>query len=129
MMKYISTRGNAPELSFEDVLLTGLASDGGLYVPKELPQFSLEEIESWRDLPYTELAFKVIYPFVEGSVDAESLKRMLASVYNNSVFGHKAIAPLQQIDHNKYVLELFHGPTLAFKDFRSEERRVGKECR
>lgn len=117
MMKYISTRGNAPELSFEDVLLTGLAADGGLYVPKELPQFSLEEIESWRDLPYTELAFKIIYPFVEGSVDAEALKKMLASVYNNSVFGHKAIAPLQQLDHNEYVLELFHGPTLAFKDF------------
>ncbi len=117
MMKYISTRGNAPELSFEDVLLTGLAADGGLYVPKDIPQFSLEEIESWRDLPYTELAFKIIYPFVEGSVDAEALKKMLASVYNNSVFGHKAIAPLQQLDHNEYVLELFHGPTLAFKDF------------
>ena len=60
MMKYISTRGNAPELTFEDVLLTGLATDGGLYVPKDVPQFSLEEIESWRDLPYTELAHKVI---------------------------------------------------------------------
>lgn len=117
MMKYISTRGNAPELSFADVLLTGLAPDGGLYVPKEIPQFSQAEIESWRDLPYTELAFKVMYPFVEGSIDAEALKRMIDSVYNNSVFGHKAIAPLQQLDHNEYVLELFHGPTLAFKDF------------
>lgn len=117
MMKYISTRGNAPELTFADVLLTGLAPDGGLYVPKEVPQFSLEEIESWRDLPYTELAFKVMYPFVEGSIDADALKRMISSVYNNSVFGHKAIAPLQQLDHNEYVLELFHGPTLAFKDF------------
>ncbi|MEK9712706.1 MAG: threonine synthase [Thalassolituus sp.] len=116
-MKYISTRGNAPELTFEDVLLTGLASDGGLYVPKDVPQYSLEEIESWRDLPYTELAHKVIYPFVEGCVDADSLKQMLEAVYNNSNFGHKAIAPLQQLDHNEYVLELFHGPTLAFKDF------------
>ncbi len=117
MMKYISTRGNAPELAFDDVLLTGLAADGGLYVPKEVPQFSLEEIESWRDLPYTELAHKVIYPFVEGCVESDALKEMLESVYNNDVFGHKAIAPVQQIDHNEYVLELFHGPTLAFKDF------------
>lgn len=116
-MKYISTRGNAPELSFEDVLLTGLATDGGLYVPKEVPKFSLEEIESWRDLPYTELAHKVIYPFVEGSVDSAALKKMLEDVYNNTNFGHKAIAPLQQLDNNEYVLELFHGPTLAFKDF------------
>lgn len=115
MMKYISTRGNAPELTFEDVLLTGLATDGGLYVPKDVPQFSLEEIESWRDLPYTELAHKVIYPFVEGCVDSAALQKMLNEVYSG--FGHKAVAPLQQIDHNEYVLELFHGPTLAFKDF------------
>lgn len=117
MMKYISTRGNAPELAFDDVLLTGLAADGGLYVPKEVPQYSLEEIESWRDLSYTELAHKVIYPFVEGCVDSDALKGMLEAVYNNDNFGHKAIAPVQQIDHNEYVLELFHGPTLAFKDF------------
>jgi threonine synthase len=115
MMKYVSTRGSAPELSFEEVLLTGLAADGGLYVPKDVPHFSLEEIESWRDLPYTELAHKVIYPFVEGSVDPDALRDMIEQAY--SVFGHKAIAPLQQLDHNEYVLELFHGPTLAFKDF------------
>lgn len=115
MMKYISTRGNAPELTFEEVLLTGLAEDGGLYVPKEVPTFSKEEIESWRDLPYAELAHKVIYPFVEGSVDSDALKTILSEVYGG--FGHKAVAPLQQIDHNEYVLELFHGPTLAFKDF------------
>ncbi|MBE0482753.1 MAG: threonine synthase [Bacterioplanes sp.] len=116
-MTYISTRGNAPELSFEDVLLTGLATDGGLYVPKEIPQFTQAEIESWRGLPYTELAHKVIYPFVEGCVESDALKGMIEAVYNNDNFGHKAIAPLQQIDHNEYVLELFNGPTLAFKDF------------
>jgi threonine synthase len=115
MMKYISTRGNAPELTFEEVLLTGLAEDGGLYVPKEVPTFSKEEIESWRDLPYAELAHKVIYPFVEGSVDSDALATILSEVYGG--FGHKAVAPLQQLDHNEYVLELFHGPTLAFKDF------------
>ena len=115
MMKYISTRGNAPELSFEEVLLTGLAADGGLYVPKDVPQFSQAEIESWRDLPYAELAHKVIYPFVEGCVDSDALQTILSEVYGG--FGHKAVAPLQQLDHNEYVLELFHGPTLAFKDF------------
>jgi threonine synthase len=115
MMKYISTRGNAPELTFEEVLLTGLAEDGGLYVPKDVPQYTLAEIESWRDLPYAELAHKVIYPFVEGSVDSDALQKILNEVYGG--FGHKAVAPLQQIDHNEYVLELFHGPTLAFKDF------------
>ncbi len=115
MMKYVSTRGNAPELAFDEVLLTGLAADGGLYVPKEVPQFSQAEIESWRDLPYAELAHKVVYPFVEGSIDADALRTMIGDVYGS--FGHKAVAPLQQIDHNEYVLELFHGPTLAFKDF------------
>jgi len=115
MMKYISTRGNAPELSFEEVLLTGLASDGGLYVPKDVPQYSLEEIASWRDLSYTDLAHKIIFPFVEGCVESADLKKILEEVYGG--FGHKAVAPLQQIDHNEYVLELFHGPTLAFKDF------------
>ena len=115
MMKYISTRGNAPELTFEEVLLTGLAEDGGLYVPKDVPTFSKEEIESWRDLPYAELAHKVIYPFVEGCVESDALATILSEVYGG--FGHKAVAPLQQLDHNEYVLELFHGPTLAFKDF------------
>lgn len=115
MMKYISTRGNAPELSFEEVLLTGLAEDGGLYVPKEIPSFSIEEIQSWRDLPYAELAHKVVYPFVEGCIDSDALRTMIDEIYGS--FGHKAVAPLQQIDNNEYVLELFHGPTLAFKDF------------
>ncbi|KZZ43207.1 MAG: threonine synthase [Saccharospirillaceae bacterium] len=114
-MKYISTRGDAPELTFEEVLLTGLAADGGLYVPKQVPTFSKEEIASWQDLSYVELAHKVVFPFVEGCVDSDALKTMIEEIYSG--FGHKAVAPLQQIDHNEYVLELFQGPTLAFKDF------------
>ena len=114
-MKYISTRGAAPELEFEDVLLTGLASDGGLYVPAELPSFSAEEIESWRDLPYSKLAFHIIKPFVGGAIEDDALARMLDDTYAG--FGHRAVAPLAQLDHNEYVLELFQGPTLAFKDF------------
>lgn len=114
-MKYISTRGKAPTLGFEDVLLTGLASDGGLYVPETLPEYSLDEIRQWRGLPYHELAFHIIKPFVDGAIADDELAAMLKDTY--SVFGHKAIAPLTQLDHNEYVLELFQGPTLAFKDF------------
>ncbi|MHA7880819.1 MAG: threonine synthase [Saccharospirillum sp.] len=114
-MKYISTRGQAPTLEFEDVLLTGLASDGGLYVPETLPQFSQEQIRSWRGLPYHELAFQVIQPFVAGAIADDELATMLEETYG--VFAHKAVAPLAQIDHNEFVLELFQGPTLAFKDF------------
>ncbi|AKO51834.1 threonine synthase [Marinobacter psychrophilus] len=114
-MRYISTRGDSPALDFEDVLLTGLAPDGGLYVPESLPQFNLEEIRSWRGLSYSELAFKVMYPFVEGAIPADDFRTMLDDTYG--AFAHKAIAPLVQIDSNEWVLELFHGPTLAFKDF------------
>jgi len=114
-VKYISTRGQAPTLGFEDVLLTGLASDGGLYVPETLPEYSLEDIRQWRGLPYHELAFHIIKPFVDGAIPDDELAVMLKDTY--SVFGHKAIAPLTQLDHNEYVLELFQGPTLAFKDF------------
>jgi threonine synthase len=114
-VRYISTRGEAPALGFEDVLLTGLAPDGGLYVPESLPQFNLEEIRSWRGLSYSELAFKVMYPFVEDAIPADDFRTMLNDTYG--VFAHKAIAPLVQIDSNEWVLELFRGPTLAFKDF------------
>ena len=114
-MRYISTRGEAPALGFEDVLLTGLATDGGLYVPESLPHFSLEEIRSWRGLPYAELAYKVMYPFVEDAIPADDFRKMLDETY--SVFSHQAVAPLVQLDTNEWVMELFRGPTLAFKDF------------
>lgn len=114
-MRYISTRGEAPALGFEDVLLTGLATDGGLYVPESLPHFSLEEIRSWRGLPYAELAYKVMYPFVEDAIPADEFRKMLDETYG--VFTHKSVAPLVQLDTNEWVMELFRGPTLAFKDF------------
>lgn len=111
-MRYISTRGGeAPALGFEDVLLTGLATDGGLYVPESLPHFSLEEIRSWRGLPYAELAYKVMYPFVEDAIPADDFRKMLDETY--SVFSHQAVAPLVQLDTNEWVMELFRGPTLA----------------
>ncbi|MEY3037503.1 MAG: hypothetical protein RL143_70 [Pseudomonadota bacterium] len=114
-MRYISTRGEAPVLNFADVLLAGLASDGGLYVPESLPTFSKEEIASWAGLSYGDLAFKVIKPFVEECISDADLKTMIDETY--AVFKHDAVAPLVQIDSNEFVLELFHGPTLAFKDF------------
>ena len=114
-MRYISTRGQAPALNFEDVLLAGLASDGGLYVPESLPRFTVEEISSWVGLPYHELAFKVMRPFVEGSIPDVDFKKILEETY--STFAHQAVAPLRPLAGNEWVLELFHGPTLAFKDF------------
>ncbi len=114
-MKYISTRGQAAELNFEEVLLAGLASDGGLYVPKELPVFSRAEIAAWSGLSYADLAFKIISPFIAGSVNDIELKQMIDETYDG--FDHSAVAPLKELGSNEWVLELFHGPTLAFKDF------------
>ncbi|HUH38000.1 MAG TPA: threonine synthase [Spongiibacteraceae bacterium] len=114
-MKYISTRGQAPALNFEDVLLTGLAPDGGLYVPETLPTYSAAEITSWQGLSYTELAFRIIAPFVDDCIPPDDLKAIIDDTYVD--FRHPAIAPLVQLGHNEWVLELFQGPTLAFKDF------------
>ncbi|KEQ18034.1 threonine synthase [Endozoicomonas numazuensis] len=114
-MKYISTRGQGGEKSFQEVLLAGLAEDGGLYVPAELPQFDLEKIRSLRGLPYNELAFEVIKPFVAGDIPDAKLKEMIDDSY--AAFSHEAVAPLTQLKSHQWVMELFHGPTLAFKDF------------
>ncbi|MBE9540144.1 MAG: threonine synthase [Proteobacteria bacterium] len=114
-MKYISTRGNAPALNFEQVLLAGLASDGGLYVPETLPTFSAAEIAEMASLDYPALAQKIITPFVADCIPAADLKVIIEETY--AEFRHGAVAPLVQLGANQWVLELFHGPTLAFKDF------------
>ncbi|MEP5567520.1 MAG: threonine synthase [Halioglobus sp.] len=114
-MKYISTRGQAPALNFEEVLLTGLASDGGLYVPESLPSFSPAEIAEMAELSYPQLAQKIISPFVGDCIPEADLAAILQETY--AEFRHGAVAPMVQIDNNQWVLELFHGPTLAFKDF------------
>ena len=114
-MKYISTRGQAPELSFEEAMLTGLARDGGLYVPAEIPTMTQEEIGALSGLSYEELAFRVMWPYVEGSFTEEEFKGAIARAYEG--FGHAVRAPLKQLTPNHFLLELFHGPTLAFKDF------------
>jgi len=113
-MDYVSTRGNAPALDFENVTLTGLAADGGLYVPREWPRFTLEEIEALAGLPYAELATRVMRPFVGDSLSAERLRQISEEAYGR--FAHRAVTPLKQLDERHWLLELFHGPTLAFKD-------------
>ncbi len=113
-MKYISTRGAAPILDFDDVLLAGLARDGGLYVPESWPQFSAQDINTMKTLSYPELAFKIISPFVGTAVSDGDLKRILNDAYSN--FDTDEVAPVKKTGDNEYLLELFHGPTIAFKD-------------
>ncbi len=113
-MRYVSTRGEAPELGFEDVLLTGLARDGGLYVPARWPEQSAATLRAFRGKSYEEVAFAVMSAFTGDAIPAAALKAMIAEAYGT--FGHPAVAPLKQLDDNHFLLELFHGPTLAFKD-------------
>jgi threonine synthase len=113
-VKYVSTRGSAPVLGFEDVLLTGLARDGGLYVPQTWPQLTPERIAALAGRPYHEAAFDVMAPYVDGAVPDGEMRALLEAAYAS--FSHPAVAPLVQIAPNDWVLELFHGPTLAFKD-------------
>ena len=114
-MRYVSTRGQAPELTFEEAMLTGLARDGGLYVPAEVPQMSAQDIAALAGLSYEEAAFRVMKPFVAESFTDAELQGCIERAYAG--FRHTARAPLVQLAPNHFLLELFHGPTLAFKDF------------
>ncbi|RPE67049.1 L-threonine synthase [Pacificibacter maritimus] len=114
-MQYISTRGTAPALTFEDAMLTGLASDGGLYVPETIPTMSSDDIAALAGLPYEDIAFRVMKPFIGDTFTDAEFKGIIAKSYAG--FGHDARAPLKQLGPNHFLLELFHGPTLAFKDF------------
>lgn len=113
-MDYISTRGEAPKLGFEDVLLAGLARDGGLYVPETWPKLAPEVIQSFAGKRFADVAVEVILPFVGDALTREELKAMADEAY--ATFGHPAVTPLVEIGPNRFILELFHGPTLAFKD-------------
>jgi threonine synthase len=113
-MRYVSTRGEAPPLGFEDTLLAGLAADGGLYVPESWPALSREDWRSLRGLPYADLAARLVSLFAGEAFDQATLTRLCREAYAG--FGHPAVAPLVQLDHRLFALELFHGPTLAFKD-------------
>jgi threonine synthase len=113
-MRYISTRGQAPARDFADVLLAGLAEDGGLFMPETWPHFSPSDWRAMRGLPYAELAARVMQPFVGGSIPFEVLRSICRDAYAS--FGHPAIVPLVQLETSLFTQELFHGPTLAFKD-------------
>jgi threonine synthase len=113
-MRYISTRGNAPALDFRGVTLAGLAGDGGLYVPETWPRFSRKDIAAMTGLSYVETAVRVMAPFTAGVLDEAELGDLCAAAYGR--FAHRAVTPLVQLDHRHWLLELFHGPTLAFKD-------------
>jgi threonine synthase len=113
-MDYISTRGIAPTLTFKEALLVGLAEDGGLYVPREWPHFSAEKIRSFKGMGYCDVAFHVIKAFVDGEIDDAPLRAMIDEAY--ATFHHPAVVPLVQMGANNWVLEVFYGPTLAFKD-------------
>lgn len=113
-MRYISTRGQAPSLTFEQAMLTGLARDGGLYVPEIWPQLSREEIAAFAGLPYEEVAFRVMKPFVGETFSDTEFHEIIGKAY--AEFKHEARCPLVQLGANDFLLELHHGPTLAFKD-------------
>ena len=113
-MKYVSTRGEAPSLGFCDALMAGLGRDGGLYVPEQWPSFSKREIRAMRGKSYQEIAFTVLSPFVDGEIADDIFRDMIDEAYGT--FRHPAIAPLVQTGPNTFIMELFHGSTLAFKD-------------
>jgi len=113
-MDYISTRGAAPTLDFAGATLAGLASDGGLYVPAAWPRFTPAEIAAMAGLPYAQLAQRVMQPFVGACLTPERLLALTTTAYGR--FAHRAVVPLRQLDEQHWLLELFHGPTLAFKD-------------
>ena len=114
-MRYISTRGQAPVLSFSEAMMTGLARDGGLYVPETVPVMSADEIAALAGLSYEDIALRVMWPFLGDTFGEDEFRGLIAKAYSG--FGHVARAPLVQLGPNHFLLELFHGPTLAFKDF------------
>jgi len=114
-MQYISTRGAAPVLSFSQAMMTGLARDGGLYVPQSVPVLSADQIAAMAGMSYEETAFHVMRPFLGDTFEADEFRELITRAYQP--FGHAARAPMVQLGPNHFLLELFHGPTLAFKDF------------
>jgi len=113
-IKYISTRGNAPKLSFKDVIFEGLASDGGLYIPESWPSLSKDMIDSFSSMTYQEIAYEVISPYIDSSLTEKNLKDIIDKSY--ACFDNPEITPLKKLNNEHYLLELYHGPTYAFKD-------------
>ncbi|WP_455479704.1 threonine synthase [Bartonella sp. B23] len=113
-MKYISTRGETPALDFTETVITGLAGDGGLYLPEKFPQLSFDALRALRGQSYTTIAKTILWPFVNNEIEYNSFEKMITESYSS--FHHPAVCPLLQTGVNEFILELFYGPTLAFKD-------------
>ncbi len=113
-MNFISTRGDAPKLGFSDAMLAGLASDGGLYIPEIWPQISPDTIKSLAGKPYVEVAKTILAPFIDGEISEQDFHSMIDEAY--ATFHHPAVTPMVQLGSNEWILELFQGPTMAFKD-------------
>jgi threonine synthase len=116
-MEYISTRDKSLKYDFKQIFLAGLAADGGLFVPEEYPVLSEEKIKSFKNLSYRDLAYEICKIFISDKIENKVLKEIIDKTYNDTIFKNKAIAPLKSLDNRFYLLELFHGPTHAFKDF------------
>ncbi|MBP6678235.1 MAG: threonine synthase, partial [Paracoccus sp.] len=114
-MRYVSTRGRAPVLNFEQAMMTGLARDGGLYLPETIPVLSADDIAALAGLPYEQVALRILTPFVGDSFTQDELRGAIARAYAG--FDHVSRAPIKELAPGHHLLELFHGPTLAFKDF------------
>ena len=114
-MRYISTRGQAPTLDFADVLLAGLATDGGLYVPETWPTVTRAEITSFAGRSYADVAIDLMARFTEPAISRKDLAPLVRAAYKE--FDHPAVAPLRQLDSNEFLVELFRGPTISFKDY------------
>ena len=114
-MKYYSTRNSKLDKNFDEIIIEGLASDGGLYMPKLFPKINISELQNNENITYPELASKIINMYVGDTITLAELEVIAQSTYKK--FSHDKVAPLVNIDGNKYILELFHGPTYAFKDY------------
>lgn len=117
MIRYLSTRGPGAPQSFQDVIMAGLAPDGGLYIPDMWPELDRDLLSHMAGTPYTAVAAMIMQPFIGDSLKPGVLPRLLEETYESGAFNHSAIAPLTQIGPNAWILELFHGPTLSFKDY------------
>jgi threonine synthase len=117
MIRYVSTRGGGTPQSFTDVMLAGMAPDGGLYVPQSWPEFDAAFIRNLAGLSYAEIALNVMAPFIGDSIAPDALRRIVAETYEGDVFDHRAVAPLLQLGPQAWLMELYRGPTLSFKDY------------
>ena len=120
-MKYCSTRNSKLNKTFDEIIIEGLASDGGLYMPKSWPKINTNEIFNNKDITYPDLATLILSNYVGDTISKSELENIANDTYK--VFTNKKVAPLINFENNKYVLELFHGPTLAFKDIPSANAR------